>query len=83
MKTRSQSRKQLLEVNIDFDEASRYWNMNKKRIGNGCYAYICGTPLKTASFVNEPRTQIMMHVQCIWTQATSICNATRVSCINY
>ena len=50
MKTRSQTRKQQLEVNIDFDEASRYWNMNKKRIGNGCYAYICGTPLKNGKF---------------------------------
>ena len=50
MKTRSQTRKQQLEVNIDFDEASRYWNMNKKRIGNGCYVYICGQRLKNGKF---------------------------------
>ena len=33
--------KQLYEVNIDFDEASRAWNANKKSIGNGHYKYIC------------------------------------------
>lgn len=30
-----------LEVNIDFDEASREWHMNKKSIGNSHYKYIC------------------------------------------
>ena len=25
---------------IDFDEASREWNANKKKVGNGCYQYI-------------------------------------------
>jgi hypothetical protein len=35
--TRSQSK--INEVNIDFDEASREWNKNKKRLGNGMYAY--------------------------------------------
>lgn len=33
--------KQLYEVNIDFDEASRAWMSNKKLIGNGHYKYIC------------------------------------------
>ena len=33
--------KQLYEVNIDFDEASRAWMANKKSIGNGHYKYIC------------------------------------------
>jgi hypothetical protein len=32
---------QLYEVKIDFDEASREWNKNKKSIGNGSYKYIC------------------------------------------
>ena len=48
-KTRSQTKKerelkevkQLYEVNIDFDEASRAWMSNKKSIGNGHYKYIC------------------------------------------
>ena len=33
--------KQLYEVNIDFEEASRAWHANKKSIGNGHYKYIC------------------------------------------
>ena len=40
MFTRSQ------EVEIDFDEASRAWNANKKKVGNGMYIYVCGTKLK-------------------------------------
>ena len=31
-----------LQPRIDFDEASRAWNQNKKKIDNGCYIYICG-----------------------------------------
>lgn len=30
-----------LEVNIDFDDASKEWHKNKKSIGNGQYNYIC------------------------------------------
>ena len=52
MLTRSQSRSQIRSawaptaaaicvVDIDFDEASRMWEYNKKRIGNGSYKYIC------------------------------------------
>jgi len=29
------------KVDIDFDQASRAWKMNKKSLGNGCYKYIC------------------------------------------
>jgi hypothetical protein len=29
------------EVNIDFDEASKAWNKNKKKTGNSNYEYIC------------------------------------------
>lgn len=25
---------------INFDEASREWNLNKRRLGHGCYEYI-------------------------------------------
>jgi hypothetical protein len=28
-------------VEIDFDQASRAWKLNKKSIGNGCYKYVC------------------------------------------
>lgn len=41
MKTRSQEKKQLYEVTIDFDGASEAWHYNKKSIGNGQYKYIC------------------------------------------
>jgi hypothetical protein len=39
MKTRSQSAP-LYDVNIDFDEASKAWNANKKRVGQE-YIYVC------------------------------------------
>ena len=35
------------EVDIDFDGASEAWHMNKKRLANGCYEYICGVMTKT------------------------------------
>jgi len=44
MKTRNQTKQennQLYNVNIDFDDASAAWKLNKKSIGNGCYKYIC------------------------------------------
>ena len=36
-----------LEVNIDFDEASKAWHANKKSIGNSHYKYICEINTKT------------------------------------
>ena len=56
MKTRSQTKaeaatvvleKTIYEVDIDFDGASEAWHMNKKRLANGCYEYICGKMTKT------------------------------------
>ena len=41
MLTRSQTIIKELEVNIDFDEASKAWKENKKSMGNGTYKYIC------------------------------------------
>ena len=43
MQTRSTTKltKSILEVNIDFDDASNEWHKNKKSIGNGHYKYIC------------------------------------------
>jgi hypothetical protein len=32
---------------IDFDEASRLWMANKKKMTNGCYKYVCGAPCDT------------------------------------
>ena len=46
-KIKSQGRSKLtnqmnqLEVNIDFDDASKEWHKNKKSIGNSQYKYIC------------------------------------------
>ena len=34
-----QNKEPLFQVNIDFDESSREWIKNKKRIGNGMYVY--------------------------------------------
>jgi len=34
------------EVNIDFDEASKAWALNKKKLSDGCYSYVCGTMTK-------------------------------------
>jgi hypothetical protein len=28
-----------LDIDIDFDEASKAWNKNKIKTGNGCYRY--------------------------------------------
>ena len=46
MMTRSQSITQYkrpnyveLDIDIDFDEASKAWNKNKIKTGNGCYKY--------------------------------------------
>jgi len=52
MKTRSQTAKELneLEVNIDFDYASKMWNANKKKLLNGCYQYVCGKELNNSCF---------------------------------
>lgn len=36
---RSKTKKELYEVNIDFDGASRAWKKNKISIGNGSYKY--------------------------------------------
>ena len=38
-----------LEVNIDFDEASKAWHANKKSIGNSHYKYICEISTKSGS----------------------------------
>lgn len=55
MKTRSQTTKTTFEVDIDFDEASKYWNANKKKTGNGTYKYVCGKLLKTGKFCKQNR----------------------------
>lgn len=64
MKTRSQTEKQTLDVNIDFDEASHYWNVNKKRTGNGTYNYVCGKTLKSGKFCkkNINNNQLTCHI---------------------
>lgn len=39
--------RQIYEVDIDFDGASEAWNMNKKRLPNGCYEYVCEAITRT------------------------------------
>jgi hypothetical protein len=42
-------------VDIDFDEASREWHRNKKKLNNGCYSYICSHMLSNGnSCKNRP-----------------------------
>ena len=56
MQTRSQKKYQtstLFQVNIDFDEASKLWKINKKSIGNGSYKYICLKKCKTGKPCNK------------------------------
>jgi len=50
MQTRSQTKPVELEINIDFDEASRCWNQNKKRLASGTYVYVCGADLKQGGY---------------------------------
>ena len=61
MKTRSQTNAEILDINIDFDEASRYWNANKKRTGNGSYVYVCGAQLKNGNFCKRNMQPCFMH----------------------
>ena len=52
MITRSQTRynnSAIYKVDIDFDEASREWKLNKKSTGNGCYKYICCIKTKSGN----------------------------------
>ena len=58
MKTRSQTKlseetnnllEGILEINIDFDDASNAWKQNKKYMGNGTYKYICPQMKKDGS----------------------------------
>lgn len=30
------------ELEFDFDDASKHWNANKKKMENACYIYVCG-----------------------------------------
>ena len=55
MRTRSQTRhlQKELEYEIDFDEASRAWNSNKRRLANGCYQYICGSILSSGKYCQK------------------------------
>ena len=58
-----------MEVNIDFDEASRVWMQNKRKIGNGYYVYRCiattkkGTPCKCKPTKNSTFCHIHTNTQ--------------------
>lgn len=59
MQTRSQTfydKSVLYTVVIDFDEASKEWNSNKRKIENGCYKYVCKHICKSGEYCKrEPR----------------------------
>jgi hypothetical protein len=54
MQTRSKTKINILEVNVDFEEASRYWNSNKKKMQNGFYKYVCGFEKKNGNYCKKP-----------------------------
>jgi hypothetical protein len=45
----SEIKNAIYDVVIDFDDASRCWTANKRRLKNGCYQYICGAQLKNGN----------------------------------
>ncbi len=58
-----------MEVNIDFDEASKAWMQNKRKITNGCYVYTCiattkkGEPCKCKPSQNSQYCHIHTNTQ--------------------
>ena len=70
MKTRSQCKRVMYEVDIDFDAASAAWKSNKKSIGNGSYKYVCsvsknGTKCDKVCYKNT---------DCCWAHRKSVTN---------
>ena len=54
MNTRSKLTKCIeLDVNIDFDDASKEWHKNKKSIGNSQYKYICSIITNKSQMCNK------------------------------
>lgn len=43
----------LLKISIDFDDASKHWNANKKKMPNGCYKYVCGAELANGLYCKK------------------------------
>ncbi len=41
------------EVEIDFDEASKYWRNNKKHLGNSVFIYVCGATKKSNRWIHD------------------------------
>ena len=48
----------MYDVEIDFDDASRCWTSNKRRLKNGCYQYICGAQLKNGNKCHTQRNKV-------------------------
>ena len=71
MKTRSQTIRDVIETEIDFDAASKAWNKNKTKLGNGCYeykknAFDTTTTTTTISVVlpSRKRRNVMNNIHC-------------------
>ena len=46
----------MIELVIDFDNASKMWRANKTSIGNGSFKYVCGALRKDGGkCLNKPR----------------------------
>ena len=67
MQTRSHTNYEkgsIYNVDIDFDEASEAWKLNKKHIGNGMYKYICNCLTKKGNKCG--RECLQGHEYCRW-----------------
>lgn len=66
MKTRSQTIRAIIETEFDFDQASKSWNKNKNKLGNGCYEYKKNAFDTTISVVLPPRKRrnIVNNIHC-------------------
>ena len=51
----------LFLVNIDFEEASREWNVNKKRGKNGHMTYCCGIIRRNGKPCKRPENHRIKH----------------------
>lgn len=57
---------------IDFDEASKFWNANKRQVGKTAYAYVCGAVKRDGHYCKKKiiKGYQFDHVHCRGHQTT-------------
>ena len=67
--------KRELRVNINFDEASKAWRQNKKKLYTGAFEYICGYPKRNGEPCRAPpkafKKQFMEDFKYTWSYCTN------------